>query len=514
MATAQGPFVLGIDCGTQRMRAGVFDLSGRLLGLATRTYGISQPRVSWAEQQPEDWWEALCATVPEAVAQAGLQGTDISALSLDGSSCTVVCCRRDGTILRPAILWRDQRAHAEARRITLTQDPVLQYVGGQESAEWMIPKALWLRGNEPETYAAADRIVEARDWLMHRLTGTWTASLCNATAKWNYAQPAGGYPRSLLGTLGAEELLGKWPEEVLPMGAPAAELAVAAAEAMGLRAGTPVAQGGIDAYAAALGAGLLVPGRLVMVMSSSTCHLALSDRAIFGTHVWGPYPDALLPDTWILEGGQTTTGSIVAWLADNFGGREQAEAEARGIGRYHYLDELAAPIRPGAEGLVFLDYFQGNRAPFRDPLARGAVWGLSLKHKLPHLWRAVLEGTAMGSRHIIEDLAEAGFRVEGLYACGPGSVSDLWLQIHADVTGMPLHRAPEHATLLGTGMCAAVGAGLFADLPAAAEAMVSRVREIVPNGENSKVYAELFRYYVATYPALRDLMHQVAREEE
>jgi len=262
MADSAGPFLLSLDCGTQALRVAVFALDGQALGTAVRALDTSYPRVTWAEQHPEDWWAALEATVPEALAAAGLRGEDIGAISLGGASCTVVCCRRDGSVLRPAIMWMDQRAYAEARRVTLTQDPVLQYVSSQESPEWMIPKALWLCANEPEIYRAADLVIEAPDWLLFRLTGRWTASLCNATAKWNYARPAGGYPQSLLATLGAEELLGKWPSEVLPMGTPVAELSAGAAEALGLCAGTPVARGGIDAYEAALGAGLVVPGRL------------------------------------------------------------------------------------------------------------------------------------------------------------------------------------------------------------------------------------------------------------
>ncbi len=439
MGTEAGPFVLGIDTGSQSVRAGIFTLTGKLLGAATHPCETFFPRVTWAEQDAAEWWKALRITVPAALAQAGLRGEDLAALSVDGTSCTVVCCGRDGSLLRPAIMWMDQRAFSEARRVSLTQDPVLQYVSGHESPEWMIPKALWLKANEPETYEAAELIVEGTDWLTFRLTGEWTASLCNATAKWNYARPAGGYPVSLLDTLKASELLGKWPEQVLPLGAPAGTLSPLAAAELGLKAGTPVGRGGIDAYCATLGSGVTVPGRMAMVMGSSTCHMALSDEAIFGSHVWGPYPDALLEGTWILEGGQTATGSIVQWLVDNFAGRETADALRQGEDRFAHLDAQAAAIPPGAEGLVVLDYWQGNRTPLRDPLARGAIWGLSLRHTLPHVYRAVLEGTAMGSRHIIEDLAEAGFTVEGIYACGGGARSDLWLQIHADVTGIPLY---------------------------------------------------------------------------
>ena len=515
MGAADGPFVLGIDTGSQSVRAGIFALDGTLLGAATHPCETFYPKVTWAEQNAAEWWKALRITVPAALAQAGLRGEDITALSVDGTSCTVVCCGRDGTVLRPAIMWMDQRAFSEARRVSLTQDPVLQYVSGHESAEWMIPKALWLKVNEPEIYESADLIVEGTDWLTFRLTGEWTASLCNATAKWNYARPAGGYPVGLLEAVNASELLNKWPTQVLPLGAPAGELSASAAAELGLKAGTLVARGGIDAYAATLGSGVVVPGRMAMVMGSSTCHMALSDQAIFGSHVWGPYPDALIDGTWVLEGGQTATGSILAWLADNFAGRETAEASRGGEDRFAYLDAKAAEIPPGAEGLVVLDYWQGNRTPLRDPLARGAIWGLSLRHSLPHVWRAVLEGTAMGSRHIIEDLAEAGFTVEGIYACGGGARSDLWLQIHADITGIPLYLSAltHEASVLGTAMCAAVGAGLFPDLKSAAEAMVRIERQIDPNSANHGVYRDLYSHYLATYPALRDLMHEVAREE-
>ncbi len=515
MGPANGPFVLGIDTGSQSVRAGIFALDGTLLGVAAHSCETFYPRVTWAEQDAAEWWKGLRITVPAALAQAGLRGGDVAALSVDGTSCTVVCCDRDGTVLRPAIMWMDQRAFSEARRVSLTQDPVLQYVSGHESPEWMIPKALWLKANEPEIYEASDLIVEGTDWLTFRLTGEWTASLCNATAKWNYARPAGGYPVGLLETLSASELLDKWPREVLPLGAPAGELCAAAAAELGLQAGTPVARGGIDAYSATLGSGVVVPGRMAMVMGSSTCHMALSDQAIFGSHVWGPYPDALMDGTWILEGGQTATGSIIAWLADNFACRETAEACRRGEDAYAYLDAQAAEIAPGAEGLVVLDYWQGNRTPLRDPLARGAIWGLSLRHSLPHVWRAVLEGTAMGSRHIIEDLAEAGFAVKGLYACGGGARSELWLQIHADITGIPLYlpTLTYEASVLGTAMCAAVGGGHFPDLKSAAGAMVSIARQIDPNPANHGVYRDLYSHYIATYPALRDLMHEVAREE-
>ena len=508
---AQGELLIGIDCGTQGLRSVVVDTGGRVLGEASQEYPIAYPRPAWAEQNPDDWWAAARATVAAALAASGASPGDIAGLSVDGTSCTVVACRRDGTPLRPALLWMDQRAHEEAAAITATRHPILKYVSWQESPEWMIPKAWWLSKHEPEVFAAADLIAEETDWLMHKLTGRWTASQCNVTCKWNYARPEGGWPTGLLEVLGLSQLQEKWPQEVLPMGALAGELTSQAAVELGLRPGIPVAQGGIDAYAAMLGVAVVKPGRMALVMGTSTCHMALCDHGIFESHVWGPYPDALIEGTWILEGGQTATGALVDWLADNFGYREELEAQQTGRHRFEVLDGKAAAVPPGAEGLVLLDYWQGNRTPIRDPLARGAVIGLSLSHGLGHLLRAIYEGTAMGTRHILEDLAQAGFTAEGIYACGGGTRSALWLQIHADVCQVPLYTtALLEATALGTAMCAAVGAGLFSDFEAAAERMVHVTRKVEPNPANAEVYDFYFDKYLRAYPALRDLMHETA----
>jgi len=511
MSDMGGPFVLGIDCGTQSLRSALFDLRGKLIASDSTPYPIDYPQVSWAEQNPEHWWQAVRVTVPNVIREAGIHPRQIKGVSVDGTACTVVCCQRDGTLLRPALLWMDQRAHEEADEVTATGDDVLKYAGGPESPEWMIPKTMWLKRHEAEVYERAEVICEGTDWLMHRLTGNWTASLNCTTCKWNYASPDGGWPEDLLATLDMSELLERWPNEVLPMGAPAGGISMRAAEETGLLPDTPVAEGGIDAYAGMFGLNVVRPGRMAMVMGSSTCHMALCAEARFDSNVWGPFPDALIEGTWVLEGGQTATGSIVKWFADNFASREMLEAKNHGRSQYDVLDELASEVEPGAEGLVLLDYWQGNRTPLRDPLARGAIWGLSLRHELGHVMRAIYEGTAMGTRHILEDLRSTGFEPKGIYAAGGGTRSPLWMQIHADACQVPIYLTDEpEATALGTAVCAAYGAGLFGSLEEAAEKMVRVSREIEPNKLWADTYDELFGRYVATYTQLKDLMHDAA----
>jgi FGGY-family pentulose kinase len=510
-----GKYMLGIDCGTQSLRSAVVNLEGKLVGSATQACPVTHPRVGWAEQNADDWWAAAKATVPQALAQAGVSASDIAGVAVDGTSCTVVVADEKLRPLRPVILWMDQRAHEQADRVTATGDPILRYVGGSDSPEWMLPKALWLKENEPDTYERATWIFEGTDWLLHRLTGETTASLNCVTCKWNYARPEGGWSQKMLQAIGLDGLPGKWPTRIVATGEQVGQLTADAAAALGLNPGTPVAEAGIDAYAAMLGLNVVQPGRMALVMGSSTCHMALCRDGIFGTGVWGPYPDALLPGTWVLEGGQTATGSIVKWFKDNFGAAQIAEARQRGLDPYEVLDEQAARVPPGCEGVVLLDYFQGNRTPLRDPLARGMVWGLSLPHTPAHLFRAIYEGTAMGTRHILEDIAQGGFEATGIYACGGGARSRLWLQIHADVCQVPIMLTAEpEATVLGTAMCAAVGAGVFGSLPQASETMVHITDQIDPDPDQREVYDFYFDKYVRTYGCMKDLMHEVARENQ
>jgi len=506
-----GPFVLGIDCGTQSLRAAAFDLAGHLVGSASCACPVDLPRVGWAEQRVEDWWTAARQAVPRCLAEAGLGSEDIAGLSIDCTSCTVVAATRDGAPLRPAILWMDQRAHEEAAEIAATRHPRLRYAGSTLSAEWMLPKALWLQRHEPRVFDQADLIVEGIDWLTHRLTGEWALSLNNVTCRWNYMQSEGGWSEDLLEQAALPGLRAKWPGVILAMGQRAGGLTREAAAALGLRAGTPVAEGGIDAYTSMLGVGAVRPGRMALVMGSSTCHLALCRGPAFGSRLWGPFPECLLPGTWVLEGGQTSTGSIVKWFAETLAGAAVAD---EGADLYETLDREAARVGIGAEGLILLDYFQGNRTPIGDPLARGAIWGLSLKHGPAHLLRAIYEGTAFGARLILDDMHRAGHTPEAIYACGGGSRSTLWLQIHADVCRTPIHLTQEpEATALGTAVCAAVGAGLFAGAADASEAMARVVRTIEPRGDVAADYDFCYDKYVRSYAALRDLMHEVARRQ-
>ena len=413
-------------------------------------------------------------------------------------------CDEEGRPLRSALLWMDQRASREAEEISATGDPVLRYVSGRVSPEWMLPKALWLKRNEPELYRRADRIVECTDWFMHRLTGRWTLSLNHVAVKWNYARPDGGWPASLLAAVGLDDLLAKWPETIVPLGRGDATLSRSAAEALGLREGTPVAQGGIDAYLGMLGMGATRAGDVAVIVGSSTCHLAQSEAGVFGSGAAGCYPDATVEGLYTIEAGQTATGSILDWYRRHFAGSEQVEADRRGVNVYEVLDEKAAATPPGADGLVVRDDWQGNRSPYKNPQARGVISGLSLAHGPGHIVRALYEATACGTRHILEDASTHGLRVERVLLSGGGARSPLWLQVHADVLQRPdppdlasPSRAPSARRWPPPWPPA-----LYPDFDAAALAMVATERIIEPDPAVAAVYDDLFARYVALYEAV------------
>jgi len=491
--------VIGIDGGTESLRATLFDLAGRPVASATSPYNTRFAPGARAEQDPEDWWSALGDAVRSAVSRSGVAPQDVDAVCATTTCCTVVALDAAARPLRPALLWMDVRAGAEADAVLATGDPALAVNGagqGPVSAEWMIPKALWLARHEPETFAAAHTVCEYQDFITRRLTGRRAASLNNASIRWHYRSDAGGWPDSLLDKLGLSALRAKWPAEVLPPGAIIGPLTADAAGHLGLPETVLVVQGGADALIGMIGLGVAKPGQLALITGSSHLQFAVGATATHVPGLWGTYQDAVYPGRTILEGGQTSTGSIIAWLGRLTGGALDLEA----------LNADAAKLAPGADGLLVLDHFQGNRTPYTDPLSRGAITGLSLHHTAAHMFRAMLEGIGFGTRAILDRMAEAGSTAAEITVGGGATRSPLWLQIHADTSGLPVV-VPEvaEAPSLGAAVLAAYGAGHFADIDDGIAGMVRPGRRIEPDPANVARYDPIYRRYAGLYSALKPL---------
>lgn len=499
--------VMGIDVGTESLRVGVFNLLGELVSSAVNDYPSHYPYVGWAEQEPRHWWQALVKSIREAC--QGLDVERVRALTLCATSSTVLAMDDSGNPLGPAIMWMDSRATREAEEINLKPDQILQYSGGQVSVEWMIPKVLWLRNHRPEMYRQAAAVLEALDWLNYRLTGRLVASKCSATCKWNYADIVGGWSKEFFEAIGLADFSQKCPTEVVPVGEPIGSLLESAALELGLPRQVLVIQGGIDAHIGMLGMGVTRPGRLGLIMGSSFVHLALSKEPIFHRGLWGPYPNAVVPGLWLIEGGQISAGSITRWFRDQFCRDLLSDPQAVGSA-YVRLVEEAERIPAGSEGLVVLDFWQGNRTPYRDPFLTGTIFGLTLKHSRGHVFRGILEGVSYGSRNILEAFEQGGYRADEIVASGGGTKNHLWVQIMADVNQKPVILTEfGNAGILGGAIAAAFGINAYKSLDESGRCMTRTRRVIEPNPANKEIYSFLFEKYQKSSELLAEMMREI-----
>lgn len=490
-------YYLTADGGTESLRARVYDLSGHCLGQKAVSYETRFAPGARAEQNPEDWWRALVTATAGAVAEAGIDPAGIEAISFATTCCTVVALDADGRPLRPALMWMDVRAHAEADAVLATGDPALAINGagqGPVSAEWMIPKALWLKRHEPDIYNAAQTICEYQDYLNLRLTGERCASLDNAGLRWHYSSRNGGWARGILAALDIPELEGKWPARILAPGEVVGKLTADAAAALGLRQDVVVVQGGADALIGMIGLGVAHPGQLALITGSSHLLFGVTKAPLHAPGVWGAYPDIVYSDRWIVEGGQTSTGSIINWLRRFCGGNlDLADLNAK-----------AESLPPGAEGLIVQDHFQGNRTPYTDPLSRGAITGLTLAHEPHHVFRAIIEGIGFGTRAILDAFRAGGYASTEITVGGGATASRLWMQIHADTAGLPVRiPASPDAPSTGSAVLAAYGAGRFASIDDGIAAMVRPGTSIEPRPREMAIYDDIYQRYLKLYPALK-----------
>jgi FGGY-family pentulose kinase len=513
MGAAAG-YVIGIDAGTESFRAGVFDSAGKCLGFGTSPNETVHRHPGWAEQSIGVWDTALVESIRKALAASRISPSDIRGIGVDGTSCTVVFLDGRGRPLRDALLWMDIRAVKEAADAAATGDPALRYTAhGNVSPEWFPCKAAWVKRNEPQVYAEAATVFELTDWMAYRLTGEVTANIDTTTVRWFYNSTEGGFPVSLYKKMGLEDLLEKLPARIVNIGETVGGLTKEMAQATGLPAGIPVAGGAADAFIGVIGINALKPGTMALITGSSTLCIGIADREIHAPGLWGSYPDAILPGLQVIEAGQVSTGSVVHWFTSKFIGTEiTEEASRRGCPVYDVLNERAAKIPPGSEGLVVLEHWQGNRSPWLDPLSRGVIRGLTLGHGPAHVYRALMEGVAYGTDVILKKMEQEGVRIDTLIACGGATQSPLWMQIHADVSGRPITIPEEQqAVTLGSAIAATVAGGMHPDLVTAAAAMV-RVRTVVqPNAAAHAVYEQYVGQYRETYEGLKEASHRLVR---
>ena len=469
------PGLLGIDLGTTRTKVGLIGVDGKPLGFGRATHGFDvDPATGRAEQDPDAWWAGVGAAVRQALAAPDAVGAAVLGICMAGHGPTLTAVDADGVPVRPAITWLDMRAEAERAELEAA-------TGLRGWALGVLPAACWLERHEPDVAARTSWYLNSWEALALRLSGAAATTVVPGGA---------GLPRDAVqGTHLALDRLA--PDAT--SGSRIGGLTRAAADHLGLREGTPVVAGLVDAFASFHGARMLEAGDAIDVGGAAGGFGVYASRPV---EVAGGFTTpAPMPGLYSVGGAMAATGAALDWFAGRMlgGGTPVSELVAE-----------AATVAPGADGLVFLPYLAGERSPLWDPHARGAFVGLTLRHERAHLVRAILEAAALAIRHVAAPMLDAGLEVAAMRACGGPSRSDAWNQLKADVTRFTVEVPhAREAAAVGAAIVAAVGVGAHGNLRAAIEAMTLIERRYEPDPARAAIYDDVFDAYVGLYPAIK-----------
>lgn len=505
---------LGIDLGTGGARAGLFDENGKALAFDAQSVETFYPRPGWVEQDPNEWWQAIVDAVRGVVAKAGVRPEDVAGIGYDATSATPIALDANRKPLRNAILWADVRAASIAKRASSIDHWARLYNGGGKddaSAEWFPFKAIWIKEHQPQIWHQTKLLLDAPDWVGMKLINEVAFNTCSASIKAYYDKDHGGWPEDFFAKLGGDDLLSKVPSRVLPMGSLLGGLSPEAAKELGLVAGTPVGEGGIDAEAGMVGMNVLTPGDMALITGSSNVLLAQSDTPLHGPGMFGGHTDAVVPGQYTLEASQGSAGSVLQWFLRTSAIDLLEQEEDGGPSAFEVLNELSADMPPGSDGIVVTEYFQGNRSPYTDNLARGTITGLSLHHRREHIYHAIQEANCYGVEHNLRTMRALGYKPRSLTVCGGATKSKQWLQMYADVLGMDVNVTEvQDGPALGSAIIGAVAAGRYATLQEAAAAMVHDHYTLKPDMKRHEEYRFWVDCYTRVHPAMRDIQHSIA----
>lgn len=491
--------LLGIDVGTTGCKALLVDTTGAVWAEATCDYPLQTPRPAWSEQDPRDWTRACTQAIREVLNRS--DHGRVAAVGLTGQMHGLVLLDAAGEVIRPAILWNDQRCGAQCEQITRRVGPqrVIELTGNPVLAGFTAPKIEWVRQNEPDAFARVAHVLLPKDYVRYRLTGTLASDVSDASGTSLFDVGRRRWSDEMLAAL---ELPRGWLADVAESPQVVARLSAQAAQQTGLPEGTPVVAGAGDQAAQAIGSGVVADGDACVTLGTSGVVFAACDRYRVDPQGRLHAFCHAVPDRWHLMGVVLSAGGALRWLRDTLCDSEITEARRRGCDPYDIMTAEAEHVAPGCEGLVFLPYLSGERTPHADPHARGAFVGLSLRHTRAHLIRSVLEGVAFALRDSLELIREASIHPRSLRISGGGARSRLWRQILADVLGCELTtlRITQGAAY-GAALLAGVGAGVFESVEQAA-AIVQPEAATRP-GDAQRTCDGLYATYRGLYPALR-----------
>lgn len=503
-------YVIAHDLGTTGNKATLYDREGQLVGAAFHPYATEYAYTGWAEQNPEDWWEAVRLSTRGLLGETGVAPDDIACITFSGQMMGAVPLDRDARPLRNAIIWADQRALEQERWIgeRVSFEDVYRITGHRLSASYSLAKILWLRDHQPDIYNATHKFVHAKDSIVARLTGEFVTDPSDGSSMNLYDLRGGEWSGAILDAVDLPS--NKLPQLRLSTEV-VGEVRAAVAAEVGVAAGTPVVLGGGDGSCAAAGAGVIAAGSAYNYVGSSSWIALSTSEPIYDpayrTFTFGH----VIPDMFMPTGTMQAAGASYQWTRDQLSLFEKETAERLGISPYELINLEIAQVAPGAEGLFFLPYLLGERSPRWNPHARGAFIGLTIRHTRAHMYRAVLEGVTMNLRVILDAFRAQGTQIEAMRVIGGGASGRVWNQIMADLYGMPVQRLAilEEATSMGAALVGGVGVGLYSDFDMIHN-MNAVATTIMPDPGAQAIYERMVPIFDKLYAALAPVYDEIA----
>jgi xylulokinase len=483
---------LGLDVSTTGAKALLINENGGVVSSATTPLTLSTPHPLWSEQDPRDWWTGIAKSVRQALAQAELSGSAVTAIGLTGQMHGLVMLDERGDVLRPAILWNDQRtgAQCDEMRARLGKEHLIQITGNDALTGFTAPKILWVQQNEPKIYARGRHILLPKDYIRYQLTGDYAMDKADGSGTILFDLKSRDWSPEVLAAL---EIPANWLPPTFEGPAVTGHVSARAAAETGLVQGIPVVGGGGDQAAQAVGVGAVQPGIIALTLGTSGVVFATTESALIEPEGRLHAFCHAVPNRWHFMGVMLSAAGSLQWYRDTL---------APGVS-FDTLVNEAGNIKAGSEGLLFLPYLTGERTPYPDPLVRAAWVGLTVRHTRAHMTRAVLEGVAFGIKDSFRLILQAGLgSIKQVRISGGGAKSALWRQIIADVLGVELVTVnTTEGAAFGAALLAGVGAGAYEDVPAACEATIQITGRTGPS-QATRAYQDYYPHYRALYPAL------------
>ncbi|MFQ5793970.1 MAG: xylulokinase [Candidatus Bipolaricaulia bacterium] len=502
-------YILAHDLGTTGDKATLYDVEGQLRASRFKSYETSYPHGNWVEQNPRDWWDAVCHATVALLRDAHVDPNEIAAISFSGQMMGCVAVDQDGEPLCNAIIWADQRGVEQARHLeqALGMEQVYRITGHRVSPSYSAAKILWVRDEQPQIFKRVHQVLQAKDYVVHKLTGKFATDYSDASGTNLFDLRDRQWSAEILDAL-------ELPESILPPVHPSTkvvgEVTTATARACGLKAGTPVVIGGGDGSCAATGAGVVREGLAYNYLGSSSWIALATPEPIYDPE-WRTFNWVHLdPQLYSPCGTMQAAGGSFQWASEVLGTMEAQAARPLGIDRYKLLDFQIEKSPPGAGGLLFLPYLLGERSPHWNPRAKGAFIGLTRRHRRRDLVRAVLEGICFNLRIILEAFEDQGAVIEAVCLIGGGAQSEIWCRILADIYGKPvlLPAYLQEATSLGAAIAGGIGVELFDDF-SVAERFNPVQERYQPNPDDVARYNRLFNLFQMSYRQLVDVYNEL-----